>query len=127
MKSRSPSQIWALPTGGLSRWRCSSIHFLKLSGASSITSLHCCDALQLDGDGSRQAAHFHRRAAGRVLGEGLRPEPVIGGGSPRLDRGEEGGGRRTGPPPAPIPQDRRGRLANRHAPPPPVGARGQAL
>src|SRR5438105_879799 len=90
MKSRSPSQICALPTGGLSRCRCSSIHFLKLSGASSMASLHGGDALQLDGDGRRQAPHFHGRAAGRVLGEVLRPEPVVGG-KVALHVGEEDG------------------------------------
>src|SRR5256885_11894024 len=116
MKSRSPSQIWALPTGGLSRWRCSSIHFLKLSGASSITSLHCCDALQLDGDGSRQAAHFHRRAAGRVLGEVLRPEPVIGGGDLPSVGGEGGEVVEPGPTRARILGERPGRFEERTGP-----------
>src|SRR3954469_2360757 len=41
-------------------------------------SLHGGDALQLDGDGRREAGDLHRRAAGRIPCEVFRPEAVVG-------------------------------------------------
>src|SRR5918912_2761124 len=78
MKSRSPSQICALPTGGFNRCRCSSIHLRKLIGLN-MGSPDGCDALQLDGDGRGKASDFHGRAAGRIVREVLGPEPVVDG------------------------------------------------
>src|SRR4051812_50059932 len=98
MKSRSPSQICALPTGGLSRWRCSSIHLRKLSGASSM--VHSTVAMHFSsmamGVGSRVTSTVVRQ--GGSFAKYSAQRRVLGAEGPLLSGGERGGGAGPFPP-----------------------------
>src|SRR5436190_18480125 len=79
---KSPSYTHLLPTGGFSRWRCSSIQACRLKGGVSISvSLgQYGQALQLDRDRRRERGDAEGRAAGRArrVREILRPDRVVG-------------------------------------------------
>src|SRR5690606_33752493 len=80
---KSPSWTTLLPTGGFSRWRCSSIQACRLIGLGSMGSSSVAgdgDALELDRDRRRQRGGPDRGAAGRQcrIRKVLGPHCIVG-------------------------------------------------